>query len=449
MKKFSWFKSSPVIVVLALAAACIEGGSNPNQKGVGDQPGGVKLGIGDIAVAPYGDYVVFRHGDLLAAGLIDSAEIRDLPVESPDLLAFSSVRSTVYVSTKAGFMTSSRVLAVDIKTGKVLWSTTVGMSGSALKMLVAGSDGRFIIAASERLVEVLDAVTGVIRSTIALKRPLVDFKILPDNKRALVVEEHELNVNNAPRTRLTVIQLETGETKAINVPNCSDDVVVSADGQRAFLAPTTCSRDPVSVIELSPGDEKFSRNLPGFGPVALSPDGSLAVAFLDSENIDVSLFDEPADVQKIDLGVRYHLMIIDPVTLRYDFAPVGESLPRFAITPDGNVLLVDSFTINSNMESLRLFDVKSRSFRQITGDKIFLNNFVITSDSAHAYALMDGLYDIDITAGRAKEIVMGFTPVNINISADDKLLFLRKDDCEICIFEIEGRTCLRSFNSKS
>ena len=87
-----------------------------------------------------------------------------------------------------------------------------------------------------------------------------------------------------------------------------------------------------------PGDEKFVRNLPGFGPVALGPDGTMAVGFLDMKIIDVELFDDPNDVPSDP--TRYQLMVIDTESLSYDFYAYGNNPPRYAMTPDGNVLLV-------------------------------------------------------------------------------------------------------------
>ncbi len=77
--------------VVAALLAC-KGGANQNQKGVGDQPGGVALGLGDIAVAPVGDYVLFKRGDELATGNLTTGAIDTLPVQKPSRLAFSKQR---------------------------------------------------------------------------------------------------------------------------------------------------------------------------------------------------------------------------------------------------------------------------------------------------------------------------------------------------------------------
>lgn len=50
-------------------------------------PGGVALGLGDIAVAPTDSYVVFARDDALAVGWTESGKVEDLPVQAPPRLA--------------------------------------------------------------------------------------------------------------------------------------------------------------------------------------------------------------------------------------------------------------------------------------------------------------------------------------------------------------------------
>jgi hypothetical protein len=238
-----------------------------------------------------------------------------------------------------------------------------------------------------------------------------------------------------------VIDLEAGGERRFDVPNCADDVAVTKSGARALLAPTRCSKDPVSLIELTPGSERFARNLPGFGPVAIAPDGSTAVAFLDARNIDPTLFDDPKKIPASDFDQpRYHLMIIDVSTLGYEFVAVGDSLPRYAMTPSGEMLLVDSSYFG---ESLRLFDTVTRGFRNVDGPSVRLQNFVISSDSQHAYLLYLGLFDIDVPAAVVSKIDLPFLPQNINIAADDRSLYLRRDNNHVCVFDLEAQRCLR------
>lgn len=423
-------------LVLAAALAC-KGGANQNQKGVGDQPGGVALGLGDIAVAPVGGYVLFERGDELATGDVATGSIAALPVTQPSRLAFSKQRAFVYVGTEA----TNEVVAVDVDARKIGWRASVPSATTSVLRLMSSKDDRFVVAAQTRDVQVFDAASGAQKGAFSFEGALVDLQILPDSKRVVAVETHEWDGDLA-LTRVSVLDLETHAKRVLKVPNCSDRVAVSADGKRALLAPTNCQKDPVSVIDLAQGAEKFEKNLPGFGPVAMSPDGSTAVAFLDRDNLDLSLFSDPK-LAPVGSPDRFHLMLIDTNDLSYEFVAAGDDLPRFAVTPDGNVLLVDT-GLTPNVAA-RILDVPSRSFKPISGPALRLDDFVLTQDSQHAFVLRSNVYDLDIGKATSSLVATTFQPKNINISADDKALFLRVDDDTLCIFDLASRTCSRSF----
>ncbi len=436
-KTTSWWTTVIcALPVVAALLACEQGGANMNQKGVGNQPGGVQLGIGDIAVAPVGNYVVFTRDNKLAVGWVDTGQIQPLPVDSPSRLAFSYQRGVVYV----GSQSSGEVDAVNVKTHSLLWHSPVDDASTERLRLEVSKDDHFVVAANTFGIQVFDAQTGQERLSKTFDGGIVDVEILPDSARVLV-EEKETWQSGLPSTRITLIGMGTGVTTTINVPNCASQVVVSADGKRAFVAPTMCSKDPVSVIDLSPGSEGFDKNLPGFGPVARAPRGNIAVAFYDRDQGDASLFDDPSQMPGPNTA-RYQLMLIDTGTLKYDFAEVGDNLPRFAVTPDGNVLLVDS---TWSGDTARIFDVPSRSFRPLSGPIVKLDNFAMSSDSKHAYVLQNDVFDLDIAAATASHFGLDFTPENINISADNQYLFLRKSDNEICIYDIATRACRQRF----
>lgn len=442
----------PVLAAL-LACSGNDGGLNEGQHAPGDQPGGVMVGLGDIAVAPTDSFVIFERSDGLAVGWTGSGEVQSLPVKSPTRLAFSKARPVVYVGTTDS---SGRIVAVDVETRSPLWSTPFRTTSTKSFRILSTADDRAVVAADQASgnVTVFDATSGELKRTFHFGGNIVDIQILPDDARALVVLGHTWS-GSTVSTQVKVVPIDGGTPSSISVPNCSDHVGVSEDGQRAFLAPTTCPepvtlriKDPISVIDLTPGSEKFVRNLPGFGPVGVK--GSLAVGFLDRNSIDRSLFDDPSLIPASS-SAQFHLMLIDTTTLKYRFAEAGDHLPRFAITPDGNVLLVDSSW--SVDVPARLFDVANSSWKFIDGAPLLLDNFVITSDSRHAYVIetrfFDGLYDLDIANGRSVEISLPFAPTNINISASDQTLYLRKDDANVCVFSLETKTCMRDLVART
>ena len=441
---------------------CNAGGANDQVKAPGNAPGGVDLAYGDIAVSPDGSYVVYDHAATLAVAWTKTSLVEALPLEEPSRLGFAKDRHVVYVSsTKDG-----AVHAIDVDSATQLWSSPLGEYTDGF-LAVAESDTRLVFAASKRL-WVLDAKDGHVLHDLALSSPPVDLKILPDDERVLVVEQHTFPPAVVPgpdaptaNTIVHVLDMATGQDRAISVPNCSDDIVVTGDGKMAFLAPTSCSKDPISVIDLVPGKEAFRKNLPGFGPVVLAPDGVTAVGFLDRAQADASLFDDP---KLLPAKGAYHLMVIDTPTLQYAFYEYGDICPRYALSPNGKALLVDESNGLSGISRARLFDMETRAFETIEGPAIQFEQVALSSDSVHAYVLSNaqltsrtrgrgrrgaangtdyGLYDLELDAAKVAEVPLDFRPVNVNIAPDDGSLFLRRNPREICLFSLTSKSCER------
>jgi hypothetical protein len=447
---------SPLFGLLTMTAACTgvslgagstssgcgNGGANKNQHGVGDQPGGVQLHAGEIAVAPSGEYVIFQGKDRLAVGFPKTGKVSELPLDQPTTLAFSKKRDVVYVSSSL----DGKVHAIDVVGRKELWATKAAEAETAYVRLESSNDDARLIVAGLGNVTLLDAQTGEEVMEAAVDQLVIDVKILPDSDRALVVlgQTWSDDKDPVPTTRVQVMELGGGKTHEFTVPNCASTLAITPNGKRAFLSPTSCNKDPVSLLDLSADAETWVKNLPGFGPLALGPDGATAVAFVDTLNLDEALFDDPAQIPAHGEGdPRYHIMTLDTETLKYELTPVGDALPRYALTPDGEVLLVDS--AENASATLRLFDTKLHVFREVTGPQIKLDNFVISSDALHIYALAPQLVDVNIPAAEASSILVPFVPTNINISPDDQTLFLRHSPTKICVFSLEKRECRTSF----
>src|SRR4029078_8758241 len=98
----------------------------------------------------------------------------------------------------------------------------------------------------------------------------------PDGRRALVVTHEAWSSDKIPlpTSKVTVLALSDGKTHAFDVPNCASTLAITPDGTRAFLSPTSCQLDPVSLLDLTQDTEAWVRNLPGFGPLAMAKDGA-------------------------------------------------------------------------------------------------------------------------------------------------------------------------------
>jgi hypothetical protein len=267
---------------------------------------------------------------------------------------------------------------------------------------------------------------------------------------------------------LVDVDLATLSATRTTLPNCAAPLVVLPDASRALMSPTFCEEgqastsssgwtnpDPVSVIDLSSAGPTFVKNLPGFGPVALVPDGKRAVAYLDVQRMDPSMFDDPAKVPS-QTGERYHIMTIDPASLAYQLDPVGNVLPRFALGKDGRSLLVDAtvqqlrgeakvqatldtsgrLTVDvrvfGNVDSLfGSFDLDAHAYAPFGGPAASLDRFVQMGDATRVFTLKataDGmggdLYRIDLDAKHATSLGMNLR--DIGLFADAKTMLLRE-----------------------
>jgi len=437
-------------MALTLMSACFEGGANPNQRTPGNPDDGVGISLGEIAVHPSGDYFLSRAGNGLLVGAIESGNTRIVSgVRNPGRLAFAHGDPVVYVTTILGTRVS--IGAYDLHADVKLWQHPVeppGADGYAATdrgpTLKVTTDDRHLLLVQRDRIDVLDTADGVTRKTFLFERRIIDVDVLEPTSRVLVTLAHAWQGDRVS-TRVSFIDLERDHQHTITVPNCSDEMAVMPSGRFAFLAPTTCQRDPVSVIDLE--RERWIRNLPGFGPVAIAPDGDVAVAFLDATSLDPALFDDVEQIPSSD-DVRYHVMFIDTATLEFATLPIGNTLPRYALTPAGNLLLVDSASWYEEGK-LRLVRIASREIHSVTGPDVRLDRFVITSDSLRLFLLDNGLYDLSLEAARVERVGLHFVPTHINITPDDAHLLLREDATTMWVFRIPDMTLVHSMRVSS
>ncbi len=387
--------------------------------------------------------MIFEGEGRLSVGWPASGHVEELPILKPTKLAFSKKRDVVFVGSNEDF----KLHAIDVKTKKELWASPLDGPATAAFRIESSDDDTRVITAGLTHLTLHDAATGESVAEQDFEQSIVDIALPSSGARALVVtqETWSTDATPLPSSKVAVIALGDGKTSAFEVPNCASRLAVTPDGTRAFLSPTFCAKDPVSLLDLTPGAEAWVKNLPGFGPLAMGQDGASAIAFLDAHNVDEALFDDPTLIPPHGMtDPRYYIMTLDTKSLAYQFTAVGDTLPRYALTPDGNVLLVDA--VATQEVPLRLFDTKAHTFREVAGTNLRLDNFVISSDALHVYALWSGLVDIDVQASIAQPIPLPFTPLNINIAPDNQTLFLRSSPSDVCVFSLKARECGTTFS---
>jgi hypothetical protein len=413
----------------AAAAGCSggnPGGANRGERAPGSGPSGVAVSRGEIAVHPSGRFFLSEWRGGLAMGDLGAGTSRSFDeLPTPTALAFWDAAagdgfylvSSSCVGRVSPEHCDDKLASFSLAEGRILWERPLERRYTRLQVAKGGE--RLVLA--ERDVLVLDAKTGATVASITAPGSLVDVDLSPDGARAILTSDRQTPA--APTSLVQVHDLARGEPVCeIVVPNCADNLVVAQGGSRAFLAPTRCRRDPVSVIELDAC--RFRENLPGFGPVALAAGGETAVAFIDTQIVDPGAPPLPPEVRESE--IPYHLMFINVNTLAYTTAPVGNQLPRYAVTPDGGLLLVDSDDWGPT--EVRVLDVAKKAMTRVDGPGIELEEYVLTPDSKAAFALYNGLFHLDLRAARNEALPLPFAPEGINITPDGSSLLLRTDD---------------------
>jgi hypothetical protein len=437
-----------------------EGGLNQNERQAGGGDEGVAVEQGEIAIDPTGQYLISKLSTRLVHADLRSGETKVLPGLSQAVrVTFDHQGTSLFVTRSHSRLQlddedddspsiglgAGELVRYDVAQRRELWSLPItlelgrGDQGlGAAPWLDVTEDDRFVVVTYPDRVDVLDATTGERKKTVHVPEGVIDVDVTPDQDRIVITTQHTWQ-DDVPRTVLEVHELASNAVVEIAVPNCASELVISPSGQHGFLAPTRCQRDPVSVIDLESG--RFVRNLPGFGPVALAPDGKLAVAFIDATNIDEELFDDPQQIPSEE--VRYHLMLIDTETLRFDVLALGEELPRYAITPDGKLVLIDASTLWSDGR-IRLLDVAQKELVPVLGSGLHLDHYAVTRDSSKVFLLDDGLFTIDLSTRVAQSEPIEFTPTDLNLTPDDRVLVLREDSATLWLYDAKQPRVLRS-----
>ncbi len=444
-----------------------QGGANVNDRTFGGEPG-QELLTGAMSVSPRGGFALLQRNSLSVLFDVAAQKYVELPFrvvrvawdESADVAVFSRSDGTVG--------------SYDLRSRTLRW--TASPSGT-ISLVRVSQDGTAVIVAAGSQVTVLDGATGAVRGSGWLGSAASAAREVPGKAAVLVVgattwSEHK------PSTPVLRVSLADGSTARADVPNCAAPIEVLPDASRAFLSPTFCDEgvqstssadgwtnpDPVSVIDLDPSGLHFVKNLPGFGPVALRSDGSLAVAYLDMKRIDRSMFADPSAIPSAT-GPEYHLMQIDPKSLAFTLTPIGDALPRFAMTRDGRGLLVDasikvktrakasanaamtigpdgisgevsaSASIFDDPSPFGYFDLGARTFTPFAGVQAGIDRFVQLADGKTVIALekrKDGLggvphkIDLETKSVTALSEPSGSSGVrDIGLLPDGKTLLVR------------------------
>lgn len=411
---------------LLVGFACLEGGANQNGQRSGNREGGIQLWLGDIAIDSDGRYFLSRTDDHLVVGDLEIGALSvvdEIPV--PEVLVFRPDDTAGFyaVNVKVDDDGTPRetITSFDLDRRAILWQRRLNRWDFTMDVT---KDGDRLILTSGTSIVILDAADGVQVGEVTLDQTAADVDVISDD-RIVVMEQSVFDAtSNLPSARVSVWSARDGSPVCeTTIDNCDSELVVTPDGARAFIAPTRCQRDPISVVDLT--SCTYRGNLPGFGPVALSPSGDTIVGFADRDANDPTAPPLPESLRTS--ADRYHLMFVDVDSLDFETAAIGDLLPRYAFTPNGATLLVDHDVDRNQTRPgpIVLVDVDDKTIREVVGPELELHTFALTPDSSRAFVVDLGLFELSIEDAITTQVKLSYSPTSVNITPRGDTLLLK------------------------
>ena len=209
-----------------------------------------------IGFSPDGKWLVAASIRLDRIDIYDAATyqlVHRLPAATmPSHIAFSRDGDTVFVTLQG----TSSLIAIDLASGKVLWTVPVGPQPAGI---VTRPGGTLLVAVmgSDYIAEV-DPKSGAVLRRVVTGNGAHNFLAAPDGKT--------LYVSNRVAATISVLDADTLALKAtLQAPGGPDDMALSPDGQELWV--TGRWHAWVDVIELASGALKATV------PVGRSPHG--------------------------------------------------------------------------------------------------------------------------------------------------------------------------------
>ena len=249
-------------------------------------------------------------------------------------------------------------------------------------------------------------------------------------------------------------------------PNCADELRVQPGGTKAVLSPNQCfvhpillappetpedewpdpeeewddwedwpEGDPASIIDLE--TRSFVGNLPGFGPVAMAPDGATAVAFSRRE----TLMRQWNTFQQALVG----LVIIRMADLYWQVIEYGEDEPDFFFADGGATLYLHDR--EPGHDRVVRMGSDSLAFTPLAGPATGLDNRAVHADGEHIYAIHEGaLRHIESGNEAIEEIPLPFDAVQVFTRPNGDVVVLASDGGRLLVLAAETHAALRDIS---
>jgi hypothetical protein len=217
----------------------------------------------------------------------------------------------------------------------------------------------------------------------------------------------------------------------VDFQNCADEMVIDRLGKRGLLSPTSCNKDPISILDLE--KRTFVATLPGFGPVVVSQERELAVGFTRKADMKSAWnYQQTQD---------YGLIVVDLKTNEWKIVEYGDNAPSFTLSPEGGFLYVYEDGLKcveqedgtckweNTPAGLAQYDVDTMVRKVISQGDPQLDRFVWDSTGNSLYVLAEGnLFRVGNGTAKVEEIPLTVEPELLNIRPQNDYLLLGEWD---------------------
>jgi len=365
------------------------GGLNTQEEKAGNEDGGNS--VTDLSLSPDGQFLLRGVFDIhedynfnYKIGILDlesgNAIKKTFALNKSIGRIIFGKKEFVYLFTKDS---STYLEELNMKTGEPVRSWEITEVGTHPHLAINESNSIIAIWGDKKLV-LLNLENDKIIEVRSQER-IVDVKWMLGKNEVAVVKDLGFM-----ETKVAFYSVELEVINVIDVPNCASSLEISPDGLTGMISPTSCNMDPDSIINLT--KREFVKNIPGFGPVAFAPDGSYAVAFGRKDDL--------LEVAGIVTEASYSIIFINTSTYEYEILELGEDLPIYTITPDGELVLLYSRYTTEGYKGIFVIDVFEQEVRYSENDEysdIPLKEFVMTPDSEKVFMLHEKVfYQLDL-----------------------------------------------------
>ncbi len=278
--------------------------------------------------------------------------------------------------------------------------------------------------------------------------------------------------NGLPETRVYWMNPTSGVVEdEVAFPNCAADLQVQPQGTLLLMSPNVCflhavtlapppvleeptdewedewedweddedwddyDNDPTSIVDLA--TREYVGKLPGFGPLALSPDGTTAVGFSRQQ----ALMKQWNMFQQAPHG----LLLIRLSDLYWKFLEHGTAEPDFSFAQTGDLLIHDR---ESGTDRLLKMSLETETVTEFTGPPAALNESSFGPGGEVLYTVAGGdVRRVELAAGAISTIVVPATVAQIFACPQgDLVIAAGAESATLYLLDADGGTLIASMD---